>query len=136
LNKSILKRRYLILEEIARNASVKLYLEALPKEMCDFINSHKELVEFRDAIHVDFATMIINGEGVEFLKANIHKIERFHISIPGYSYNFCDYPEIINWTKFLFNHKVQGIIEIQNRSKDKDLVNELECLIRSIYPKF
>lgn len=132
IDKNILYSRYNLLKNMARNANLDFYIEALSCQLCDFCNNHSELKELDEKMHIDFATMIVNGEDIYFLEKNLIDIKRFHISIPGYSYNFSEYPIIIEWTKLLLKNKIPGIIEIQNKLDNKDFTEEITCLIKAI----
>ena len=100
--------------------NIKLYVEALPKEFSDVLNSHQELldlyVDVPYGIHVDIATAISGQEGIVFFKNNIDQIDRFHFSVPGYGYNFDDYKLSIELLNLFISNKIKGTIEIQNFS--------------------
>jgi hypothetical protein len=132
ISDSIIDNRFRVLKSIAEKYEIVLYLEALPKLLCDYCNYHYNLIKLNERIHVDFATMIVNNETIDFLVQNISIIDRFHFSIPGYSYNFKDHPEVIEWSRFLISNQIPGVIEIQNRNDKLDLVNEVQWVLRNL----
>ncbi len=132
ITESSLDNRFNILKSIAMDYDVVLYLEALPSQFCDYCNNHIKITELNEKMHVDFATMISNNEDFNLLKENIHRIGRFHLSIPGYSYNFRDYPIVVEWSRYLLSNKIPGIIEIQNININLEIKSEIEWLLKKI----
>lgn len=118
------------LMEYALKKGITFYLEALPSSLCDYINQHSEIKKLRFPLHLDFATMIQNKEGSLFLKENLKEIERYHISVPGYSYNFSEYPQIKEWISILDSNNIKGIIEVQNHNEKNNLIEEIEWLLQ------
>lgn len=107
-----------VIRRIFSNEKIKLYIEALPKVFSDVINSHQDLIDFNDnvshGIHVDIATAISSEEKFSFFEDNINSIERFHLSIPGYGYEFKDHKLSIELLNLFLSNKIKGTIEIQN----------------------
>ena len=113
-----LSDRINIIRRVFSDQNIKLYMEALPKEFSDVINSHQDLIDFNVGvpygIHVDIATAISCKEELSFFKDNIDFVERFHFSIPGYGYNFEDYKLSVELLNLFLSKKIKGTIEIQN----------------------
>jgi hypothetical protein len=120
------------LQNYAEENAIDFYFEALPVALSDYINTHKELLEFGKPIHVDFATMIANNESIDFLKENLIYIKRFHVSVPGYSYNFSDYPQIKDWVYLLTKNNIKGVIEVQNYTEGVMFQKEIEWLVEKV----
>jgi hypothetical protein len=113
-----LSDRINIIRRVFSDQNIKLYMEALPKEFSDVINSHQDLIDFNIGvpygIHVDIATAISCKEELSFFKDNINCVERFHFSVPGYGYNFEDYKLSVELLNLFLSKKIKGTIEIQN----------------------
>lgn len=113
-----LHNRINVIRRIFFDQNIKLYIEALPKDFSDVINSHQDLIDFNDnvpyGIHVDVATAISCKEEFSFFENNINLIERFHLSVPGYGYNFEDHKFSIELLNLFLSNKIKGTIEIQN----------------------
>lgn len=113
-----LSDRLNIIRKVFTKQNIKLYVEALPNEFSDVINSHQDLINLNSGmsygIHVDIATAISCKEDLSFFKANIDIVERFHFSVPGYGYNFKHYKLSIELLNFFLSKKIKGTIEIQN----------------------
>ena len=106
------------IRDIFNKQNIILYVEALPIEFSDVFNSHQDLIDSnevqKNGIHVDIATAIVSKEKLSFFVNNISLIDRFHFSIPGYGFNFDDYPLSIELLKLFSLYKIKGTIEIQN----------------------
>tara|TARA_B110000971_G_C19949398_1_gene472601 strand:+ start:246 stop:986 length:741 start_codon:yes stop_codon:yes gene_type:complete len=106
------------IRKVFSDQNIKLYIEALPKEFSDVINSHQDLIDLNVSvpygIHVDIATAISCKEEFSFFKDNINIVERFHFSVPGYGYNFEDYLLSVELLNLFLSKKIKGTIEIQN----------------------
>ena len=107
-----------IIRKVFSDQNIKLYMEALPREFSDVINSHQDLIDFNVGvpygIHVDMATAISCKEDFAFFENNIEYIDRFHFSIPGYSHNFEDYEFSVELLNLFLSRKIKGTIEIQD----------------------
>ena len=106
------------IRKIFNEQNITLYMEALPIEFSDVFNLHQDLIDMNEGlnggIHVDIATAIGSKEKLSFFVNNISSIDRFHFSIPGYGFNFDDFPLSIELLNLFLTHNIKGTIEIQN----------------------
>lgn len=120
ISKRVLNSRALELVNLFREFDVLLYIEALPVEICDAWNRHDELLALHEnldyGIHVDIATLLYNEENIEWCEENISSIDRFHLSIPRYGYDFHEYPSIDGILDIFIDNGIKGTVEIQNFS--------------------
>ena len=97
---------------------MNLYFEALPKQYSDILNDHDDLLKLHNSldygIHLDLATLLTRSDVKSWIENNYMRIDRFHLSIPGYGTNFNDYNELEYVLDVLINSGKPGTVEIQN----------------------
>lgn len=110
--------------ELFRNHGVKLYFEALPKQYSDILNDHDDLLKLHNSldygIHLDLATLLIRSDAKSWIVNNYKRVDRFHLSVPGYGTNFNDYQELEYVLDVLIDSGKSGTIEIQNFDDIRD----------------
>lgn len=130
----VIQKRARQLHEVFSSYNIKLYIEALPKSLSDVFNDHSQLLNFHhninQGIHVDIATAISNDEPYSFFEENLTSIDRFHLSVPGYGFDFENYEIALKLTKLFLSNGIKGTLEIQNYSnlnldKLKTILNDL-----------
>ena len=135
VSKEVAIQRALELIRMAEIAKVKLYFEALSNTLCDFLNSHAELIELHKlsgigGIHFDICTALIQNEGINFVKTNSEFIERFHLSENGYSLAVLKNTNAMIIYKQLKEYKIKGTLEVQdfNLLNTKQIINILKIV--------
>lgn len=124
IDKKTLYDRIKILMSLAVDFNIKLYFESLPNFLSDIFNKHEDLLKISKSIHLDTATWISNNRSFEDLKKIIHKIDRYHLSVPGYGHNFHDYPITKNILKLFNDNSIRGTFEIQRKKKDEIIIEK------------
>tara|TARA_X000000950_G_scaffold36548_1_gene39051 strand:- start:8384 stop:9088 length:705 start_codon:yes stop_codon:yes gene_type:complete len=124
IDKKTLYDRIKILMSLAVDFNIKLYFESLPNFLSDIFNKHEDLLKISKSIHLDTATWISNNRSFEDLKKIIHRIDRYHLSVPGYGHNFHDYPITKNILKLFNDNSIRGTFEIQRKKKDEIIIEK------------
>jgi hypothetical protein len=111
--------RAIELIEMAQKLNIKLYFEALPSSSCEFINRHSELIELHESIglggiHYDICSAIRQDEGIDFARANINQIERYHLSEDGFGITVLNNPIAMLIYRYLNTNNIKGTLEVQD----------------------
>lgn len=114
-----IEKRTIELLSMASSLRIKLYFEALPHSMCDYLNTHEQLLQLHatagiGGIHYDICTAIHTGEINNFLAAKMQSIDRYHLSNSGYSLSVLDDELAMSLHQQLQKAKKKGTLEVQN----------------------